>query len=85
MRSSAEFVAGMKIAKYTIVKQMQDNPNLLPDDHKKQVEAGYQEKSRCHVNFGNKMFHKVTIMMHSNSKTNPVIGDHHQCYQIPKF
>ncbi len=39
VRSSAEFAAGMEIAKYTIAKQMQDNPDLLPSDLKDQVEA----------------------------------------------
>jgi hypothetical protein len=39
VRSSAEFAAGMEIAKYTIAKQMQDNPDLLPSDLKEQVEA----------------------------------------------
>ncbi len=39
VRSSAELAAGMEIAKYTIAKQMQDNPDLLPSDLKVQVEA----------------------------------------------
>lgn len=44
VRSSAEFAAGMEIAKYTIAKQMQDNPDLLPTDLKEQVEAA---KANC--------------------------------------
>lgn len=44
VRSSAEFAAGMEIAKFTIAKQMQDNPDLLPDDLKEQVEAA---KASC--------------------------------------
>ena len=44
VRSSAEYAAGMEIAKYTIAKQMQENPDLLPTDLKEQVEAA---KASC--------------------------------------
>lgn len=44
VRSSAEYAAGMEIAKYTIAQQMQENPDLLPPDLKEQVEAA---KASC--------------------------------------
>ncbi len=44
VRSSAEFAAGMEISKYTIAKQMQENPDLLPSDLREQVEAA---KASC--------------------------------------
>jgi hypothetical protein len=38
VRGAAEYAAGMEIAKYMLVKEIQENPGLLPEDLRSQVE-----------------------------------------------
>jgi len=38
VRSAQEYAAGMELAKYTLVQQIQQNPELLPEDLRSQVE-----------------------------------------------
>jgi hypothetical protein len=43
VRSAAEYAAGMELAKYTIASKFQENPDLLPDDLKQQVEEAKRQ------------------------------------------
>lgn len=52
LRSSAEYAAGMEIAKYTIAAKFQENPDLLPDDLKTQVEEAKKQVAPKSQNAG---------------------------------
>jgi hypothetical protein len=38
VRSAQEYAAGIEIAKYSLVKEIQNNPELLPEDLRRQIE-----------------------------------------------